>query len=672
MNGTRQFYGELLSILKNKKVLIPVIAVILVPLLYSSLFLWAFWDPYAKMDVLPVAVVNEDHGAALEGKEMNVGSDFVEKLKKKSDFQWHFVSMDEALQGMKDKKYYMAIEIPENFSSRAMSVMDPNPTPAEIKFIPHESYNFLASQIGGAAMERIKGEVSKNLTEAYAETVMGGIKQLADGIGQAGDGAGKLAAGANDIKNGIELVDTNLSKLTEGTAPLTKGIKDLLDASGQINTGMGDLKTGAVALNGGLSQLEAGGSQLSQGLKQSGDGIAKLQTGVNASQTGSAQLAAGSQAITQGLQQYAEAHPELQKDPNFVKLLETSKTVSTGMGASVEGQKALAAGLNQLASGQTELQAGADTLTGKLGEAKQGSSALIDGSAKLQAGGTQLRGGLLQLSGGAEQLASGAAQLNEGTRQLSTGADTLAGGTNELSAKLSDAKKETSQFNVNDNTVKMMASPVLTVQDKYTEVPNYGTGFAPYFISLGAFVGALLLTIVFPMKQPAVAPRSGFGWFLGKFGITLTVGTIQGLIMDAVLLGGLGLHVKSVPLFILFTILTSITFMSLIQFLVTLFGDVGRFAAIVILIFQLTTCAGTFPVELIPNVMQKIHHWLPMTYTVTGFKEVVSSGNFDIMWGQAGILLTFAVLFNLGTMAFLMINFRRKPSSADTALPLAG
>ena len=92
----------------------------------------------------------------------------------------------------------------------------------------------------------------------------------------------------------------------------------------------------------------------------------------------------------------------------------------------------------------------------------------------------------------------------------------------------------------------------------------------------------------------------------------------------------------------------------------TCFDDPGRFIAIIILILQLTTSAGTFPLELIPKVLQPLNAILPMTYSVAGFKAVVSSGDFGVMWQNAGILLGFSIVFMVGTWLYFMMNYKRQ------------
>ncbi|WP_438444719.1 YhgE/Pip family protein [Gorillibacterium sp. sgz5001074] len=659
----RHFGHELYAIIRNKKVLISVTAVALIPLLYSFMFLWAFWDPYARMDVLPVAVVNQDRGATFEGKNLSVGTQFTEKLKQTPTFEWHFVSQEDAQEGLKGHKYYMAIEIPEDFSEKATKVLDPNPQPAVFRYMPNESANFLASQIGKSAVERMKSELSAQLTKTYTETLFGSVNQLSDGLVQAADGATKLAGGTKSVESGVEQIDSNLLKLSQGAQPLTNGAKQLAAGAAELSNGLVKLEDGADRLNGGLQQLADGSGALAAGAEQAGQGTAKLKEGLQASSQGLDQLKLGTEGVAAGLQQLAAAQPELAKDPSFAKMLETAKKTAAGADAAAAAQKQLATAAGQLAEGQKTVSGGAAQLQAKLVEAKAGSQSLTDGLKVMVPAGTKLKNGLNQVTDGVNQLAEGTVRLNEGAKQLADGAMAVADGTDQLSGKLKDASKKTSSIHGNDKLYQAFAQPVAFEEEKIAQVPNYGTGFAPYFLSLGLFVGALLLTIVFPVKQPAIPPKSGFSWFFGKLSTMLLVGFLQAVIMSGAILWGLGLEPQNTAMFFVFSILTSWTFMILIQMLVTLLADPGRFVAIVLLILQLTTSAGTFPVELIPVPLQRFTAWLPMTYTVQGYKAAISSGAMDDLSRSAAALGIYIVLLAGTTLVYYVLHFRRNRSA---------
>ncbi|BFH65028.1 YhgE/Pip domain-containing protein [Paenibacillus azoreducens] len=767
MRSLSVFAKDMAATLRNRKLLISMVAVLCIPVMYAGLFLGAFWDPYGKMDQIPVAVVNQDTGAKYGDESLKVGEDLVDELKKNNDFQWEFVSRGEADKGMADNRYYMTIVIPEDFSSKAATVLDEHPQPSDIIFEPNEGYNFLASQIGGTAIKEIRSKVSEKVTEAYSKALFDQIKTVSNGLGEAGDGATEISDGVVKLDDGAAKLKENLAKMVEGTVKLQDGIKPLSNGAGDLQKGALALKEGTQSLSSGLNQLNAahkqledgvvsahqgskqlkdgltqteagsaklkaglqtavdgsgklkaglgatldGSGKLQDGLKQSEAGSAKLAESMKAAEAGGAQVAEGAQGVAQGLQQLAQASPELAKNPAVQKLIAASQAVAKGSEQLHQGQQQLtqgaeqlhksqqqlsggAASLNdglqqlsggaaqlsdgagqlvagvdqlhqgqqQLLQGATQLEAGHNKLEGgmklfgtKLSEAAKGSQQLASGAGQLAEGSGKLKGGMSQLGSGVSTLADGSKQLDDGAGQLHEGLGKLKDGSGELATKLNDAAKKTSEVEANDDNFKMFAEPVKIEEKKYTEVPNYGTGFSPYFLSLGLFVGALISTIVIPMRDSAVYGASGFNRFFSRTLSFTMMSVLQSLLAAIVILYGLKLEVQSVPLFYLFTFITSLSFMFMIQAIVTWLDQPGRFVVIVLLIFQLTTSAGTFPLELIPDWMKTLNPLLPMTYSVKGYKAVVSTGDFSVMWQQVAVLGVVGIVFlGLTLVYFLM------------------
>ncbi|EJV59068.1 YhgE/Pip domain-containing protein [Bacillus cereus] len=860
---------EFAEIIKSKKILIPIIAVLFVPILYAGMFLWAFWDPYEQLDDLPVAVVNLDKGAELDGKPIEVGKGLVDNLKDNKSFKWEFVSEKEAKEGMEGRKYYMLVRIPDDFSSNATTLLQDDPKPLNLEYIPNESLNFLSSQIGGTAIEKIKGEVSSTLTKTYAEKMFDSIKDVSKGLADGADGANKLHDGASELhdgsskvtdglhtlqgksgemKDGVQKLADGSNKLQDGSGKVTDGLNTLNSKTGEIQTGIGKLQDGSGKVTDGLNELNSKTGEMQTGIGKLQDGSQKvtaglntlvsktgeLKTGTNELSNGMEQLVGGqsqlegaSQKIEKGLQELnstvknsvagleemqskvptilntvnqkidgagenvnqlneftqstagdaknaAQDVANLQKQieslpkeyqeqlqpyitnaakstatvqqkaigvaggtnklneevkqlkgainqttsdaqnklPNTEKLqsltsgieelasaqkgfvekfhgfgekLNTAKEgantfknesgqliaginqLADGSGQVTGGLGTLSAGANQMAGGVNQLADGSSQVTGGLGTLSVGTNKIIGGVNQLADGSGQVTTGLGTLNGGLNNMATGSTQLIDGVNKLTDGSGKVTDGlvkvndgSGILAEKLGEGAEKTGEVKGTDKTYDMFASPVKVKVEKIAEVPNYGTGFTPYFLSLGLFVGALLLSIVYPLRDTVGVPKSGFSWFISKFGVLLSVGIIQAIVADVILLFGLGVEVQSIPYFILFSIITSLAFIALIQCLVTAFGDAGRFIAILTLIMQLTTSAGTFPLELIPKYLQPFNAWLPMTYSVSGFKAVVSSGDFNFMWQNIGILMIFIAVLSLGTIASLTWMHKRQ------------
>jgi len=710
MKSMSVFFKDLASSFKKPKVIIPILVVMFIPVLYSGMFLKAFWDPYGKMDEIPVAVVNEDRGAEYEGTNLQAGNDLVEELKKNAAFGWEFVTREQANEGMKNNDYYMTLVIPSNFSEQATTLMDDQPQPAEIIYEPNEAYNFLAAQIGGTAVKEIKSKVSAKVTEAYTDVLFDQVEKISSGLGDAGEGATEINDGAVKLDEGAQKLKENLAKMVDGSVKLQDGISPLTEGVGSLNKGAGDLKTGATSLASGLNQLadankqllngaaaaNEGGNQLktglgaslnganalAQGLKQSEQGSASLVTGLESSAQGSTKVAEGAKAVAQGLEQLTQASPELAANPAVKQLLAASQAVATGSeqvaqgqqqllkgskdlhGAQqqlvqgseqlVQGQEQLAQGAAKLTEGQGQLVGGLKQFGTKLNEAATGGSQLATGAGALSEGAKKIEGGMGQLSSGVATLADGSKQLDEGAGELKDGTSKLSEGSGELASKLNEAADETSSVKKSDALVDMFAQPVDIDEQKMNEVPNYGTGFSPYFLSLGLFVGALISTLVVPLRSSSVSEASGWNRFVSRSLSFTGMSLFQSLFAVVLVLYGLKLEVQNVPMFYLFTFVTSLCFMFIIQALVTWLDNPGRFLAILLLIFQLTTSAGTFPVELLPTWMKAFNPFMPMTFSVKGYKAVISSGEMSVAWGQMGILIGVAVVFLALTLVYFL------------------
>ncbi|KGX92849.1 membrane protein [Pontibacillus halophilus JSM 076056 = DSM 19796] len=726
MKGLQPFFQEIRKIVTNKKVLIPFLAVLMVPLMYSGMFLWAFWNPYDNMNELPVAVVNEDEGATYQDKQLHVGEELITNLKDSKDFNYHFVTKDEAYAGIENQDYYMLIEIPNDFSQNATTLLDEEPQKLELSYIPNESFNFLSSQIGESALEVMKAEVGDKVTKTYAEIMYKEFEGVGEQIQIASEKAIQLDEGAASLSQGSEELYDKLQSLasksvgfkdgiataTSGSRELEAGTEELANGLNQLGNGLDEqLIPGAVEFSDKVDSYTDGVVQAEQGMKQVDAGIQEvvaasssygskasdLQSAVQQLNEGTAtlsnkatDLSAGISQLESELQKASESLPEEQKQQllaSIQQLSEGADGLATGVSstndsvsqlsketstigdtleqASEQAQQ-LVDGSAQVASGMSELRANADALDQGAADMKNGlvaysseASKAREGANKLVAGATDLSDGLDQLNKGSNQLTDGSQALADGAGSLTNGVKELEEGTTTFSSELATSSKEANELKTDENTYGMMSSPVNYSKEAMNEVPNYGTGFTPYFLSLGLFVGALLMSIVFNMKEPVVAPTSATSWFLGKFGILLIAGVIQAVIAASLLLFGLDLQVESVGYFYAFSILSSLGYMALIQFLVTTMGDPGRFIAIIILILQLTTSAGTFPLELIPDFLQAFNPYLPMTYTVNGFKAIVSSGDFSYMWDQVFTMSIFMFAFLIGTWTYLRVVFKK-------------
>jgi len=207
------------------------------------------------------------------------------------------------------------------------------------------------------------------------------------------------------------------------------------------------------------------------------------------------------------------------------------------------------------------------------------------------------------------------------------------------------------------------------LENEERKVTNYGSGIAPYFLSLAFFAGALIYSNTFPIRSSYDPDARGLSLFVGKLLAYGLMGIIQALIASTIVIYALGLRPASVPMFYLYTAIVSLTFMFLVQMLTTWLERPGQFIALVLLILQLVSSAGTFPYELLPSWAQALHPWMPMSYSVIGYRDVISVGSFEDMRAEAGKLL----LILLASVALIGVFYRiqngRRKGNGETRHP---
>ena len=320
------------NILKNHWIQIVLVALILIPSIYTVVFLGSMWDPYGNSGDLPVAVVNKDKAVEYNDKKLDVGDQLVKKLKDNDSLDFHFVNSKEANKGLKNGDYYMVITIPSNFSKNATTLLDKNPKKMVLNYTTNPGTNYVASKMDDSAIAKIKAEVSASVTKTYAETIFTSIGTMSDGFAEASDGTQQLSDGMTQLEDGNKTISDNLkvlasSSLTfkDGTNTLTKGLKDYTNGVVTVNNGIYQLKTGVGDYTSGVSQALVGANQLVENNTE-------LNAGVKALGEGAEKLVAGNQQVVDGVKKLQEN-------------LETSKKT---MAASQDS-------LTQLSDGKTSL-----------------------------------------------------------------------------------------------------------------------------------------------------------------------------------------------------------------------------------------------------------------------------------------------------------------------------
>ncbi|GAA4475489.1 YhgE/Pip domain-containing protein [Rhodococcus olei] len=613
---------------------IAIITIILMPLLYGAMYLWAFWNPFGAVDKIPAAIVNNDTGRTADGQQLDAGDQVVTSLIASGQLDLAEVSDEEAAQGLSSGKYYYTITLPENFSAAVESPNGDNPEKAELIFTFNDANNYLATIIGQDASEQVVNQVNSTIGAQGVGQVLTGLQSAGSGLKQAADGADQLASGIDTAKSGADQLSsganelaTNMVTAESGSAQLASGAAQLATAiDGATTPLINALGSGAVPnVSGQVSELrqslEALGSRLpeatpapvtavSQALEilgQSSDPL--VQRAVVALSPLTAQQVRGDTAELQ-----AEIS-RLSEDARAVEyqLTDPSSPLQSGLAMLQNG--GIASDLQQLRIGANELSAGAATLS-------SGMVQLTDGSSRLAGGAGQLASGMVELQSGSHRLASA---LSEGAGQVPSWTD----------------EQKTA-------TAETLSTPVGLKQDYTNMAPTFGTGFAPFFLSLALFVGGIITWMLLTPLQsrPTVGGVGMYRTVLASYWPALFVGILQVIVMYTVVHFGVGLDVKHVLGTIAFLMLISATYLAMIQAFNAVFGiAVGRVVTLAFLMLQLVSAGGIYPVPTTAKPFQYIHPFDPMTYTVNGLRQLTIGEHVDSrLWIAIAVLVGILVV----------------------------
>ena len=681
------------------------IVVMLIPLIYSFFYLKSYWDPYGNLSDMQIAVVNLDKGK----DDKNQGNEFVQSLKDSDTFKICEVSKDEAQEGMKKGNYYATIEIPENFTECLESASTEDKQIAQVTYSPNQATNYLATQIVNSAVKTIELNLHSKIDKEIIANLASKLKEVPDSLQEISNGADTILNGTESLNDGIKQISDGTNTLSnsykefdEGVNSAYTGSKSLNSGISQVSDGVETLKNGGKSLDSAIDQINQGADQLSS---QGAEGITELSTGVT-------DLNTGAKTLNDGVAEYVTGVNTLSENTEVFlnKLIKTAnvlgdncdptlkafatqaqgffakdpKTNMNGFESVAVGGKKVTAGSNSLYAGTQKLAKGTEklgTLTNgikslktALTQVKQGTTSLNNGIATLQNGTTQLSKGSKSLETGLEKLSSSSSTvdnaistLNEGSKTAYNGSNQLVEGVKTFKTSIDEGMQDTKEQLKSLNGIEEFGeNPVELKTEEYGKVDSYGIAFTPLFLCIGLWVGALMAYVVLYYDHDE---RFGIFGMNAKNKILqnliyLGLGAVEGLLTGWLLKAGLGFEVQNMALYYGSSILIGITFMSIIQFLIRNFGDIGKFLALIILVLQLAAAGGTFPIETIDKAFQAVSPYLPMTYSIKLLREVLVPTASNFKGTYIEILVGIIAVTMLITFVVDIINKRKNEENA--------
>ena len=483
------------------------------------------------------------------------------------------------------------------------------------------------------------------------QLIVNGLQQMASQVNNANISISDYTKLIDKLENSNNPTYQALAKkiLTEG---LTKeeadalglaslGIKEALPSSYElIKTMNSNLSTMNSALNNDTGLL-AGSKAIQSNLNQLD---ASINSGQYTNSSGELVTIPKEKSLKIGLMSYFNGANNL--NLGLAKLNENSSALNTGI-------KELKAGTNQLALQTPSLINGINTLN-------QGANRLALGTTTLVNNNQSLINGANQLTSGANQISSGANQLALGSITLGEGLDTLKNGTNTLSTSLKYGVEQISKVNGNKKTFDMIASPVDTSHQEISVVENNGQGMAPYMMSVGLYVAAMAFTLMYPLFNDVEKAESGFKYWLSKASIWFAVLAIAAILMIGSLMLFCNLNPQQLLMTFIFAVIVGWALMALVTLLSIVCGKIGEFILLVFMVINLGGSAGTYPLETSSTIYQIIHPFMPFTYSVNGFRKVLSMPNVSVNYE---IMIFVGIIVVCSLLTVLIYNHRiKKPT----------
>ena len=448
----------------------------------------------------------------------------------------------------------------------------------------------------------ISASVSQNSTDSIqsAQSIIALVQGLQGSLENLQNQSSNLSTLKNQANQVLPLASTSLTGLSSGLTEMQGAVTSkLVPASQSIASGVNAYTAGVDKVSQGASQLSEKNSTLTGSLDQL--------------VSGSTTLTQKSSSLTAGVGQLVEKTPEL-----------------------VSGIEKLSTGSNQLNQKSQELMAGVDKL-------QSGSGQLADKSSQLLSGASQLENGANKLADGAGKLAEGGVTLTAGINSLQVGATGLEQGLSSASNQLKSASTES-------KNAETLVGPLSLSKTDNDHVPVNGIGMAPYMISVALFVAALSTNMIFAKLPSGRHPETRWAWFKSRFEINGVIAVLAAvLVYGGVHLIGLTANHEMRTLFLI--IIASLTFMSMVTALTTWNSRLGAFFSLILLLLQLASSAGTYPLALTNDFFKAVNPWLPMSYSVSGLRQTISmTGN--IHHQVIFLLVTLVLFIGLGMLAY--------------------
>ncbi|MDV4152272.1 YhgE/Pip domain-containing protein [Clostridium sp. AL.422] len=687
-NILKIFLRDIKSIIKNWVVLVIIVGLMILPSLYAWFNIRACWDPYGNTGGIKVAIVNKDNGGNLQDKVINVGDELVEKLKENTALGWEFVSEEEGNSGVEEGKYYATIIIPEEFTSETLSIVNNEIKRPTLVYKVNEKSNAIAPKITDKGITTIKSQVDSNIIETVDGLIFMVFNEIGVSIEGSKDKILKLMNGVIELNNKIPEIESIINELNDGSAKaedlISKAkeniplLQDTLNSSNNLlvdtksalqksKEALGDvapvIKSDLEFINTGLNNLEGlidtvininidkdsilnGLDNLSVKIGEINDrinGIVKSLQPLSKFNDNLKDVVSGLTSASTKLNSSIDIIKQVSDVVNNAKPIDKSKLQN--LKSLIEDNKNIVSNIinNYDSTYIPAINNAIDQLT-----------SISDNSIKLL---DEANSAIPDINSLLDNLNNALKLGKDDIEKLNNEMPIIKASLNDISTKLSSINNEETidkLLSLLENdweaVSKFLGSPVDIKEEILFSIPNYGSAMSPFYSTLALWVGALILVSLLTTEPHGFKEKIVFKPYEKYFGKLLTFGVI-GICQTLILTLGdiylLKCYVLNKWLFIGISLLSSIIFVLIVYTLVSIFGNVGKAIAVILLVIQVAGSGGTFPIEVMPSFFKRVNPLLPFTYSISAMREAVAGVVKSNLIRDLIMLLSYGIVFIL-------------------------
>ena len=694
------FRNDIKEVFRKTNTWIIIVGLIFLPSMYAWPNILSSWDPYGHTNNIKVAVTSEDDGATVDGKELNLGKSLVEGLKNNKNLDWQFVSnKQQAEDGVRIGDYYASIVVPKNFSQDMTSVSRTEPKRATIEYTVNEKINAISPKITNSGASAIANNISKNFVETANgiifeklheagvkfEENLPSIEKAKEEIFKLNDNFSTYESTLSEligkVEYGYNILNNVQNTLPEIDRVATNSIMIADKAGITINNIQGFNERLLPIINNHLNVVEEVSKEanvIAKELQQKPDKTEEIKARQKA-------LDNRLQASTERLQlvkNIFEYFNKLSSERLFNNQLERVTTLSNDITTIKEVNNNIynkmdhydeiedtvkeefvnkSARVNEVSSNMnsklnvevaplisqvlSKAEVNIDKVSGIISGAQGELPAVERKLSETEVKISNAYGKLLSLQAQMPSAKSKIQKLTDEIKKADSGIDK-----NQLFNLLKVDYKQQAEF---------FANPVKLQENKLYHIENYGSAMTPFYTVLSIWVGSLLMSSLLTTKVEDEGKKyKPYQKYFGRGLLFVIISLFQTLIITLGDMYVLGTQATSPYRFVIYALLISLLFSSIIYTIVCILGNVGKAVCIVLLVLQLGSSGGTFPIQMTSEFFQALYPKVPFTYSIGLLREAVGGVYIPAVERDIKILFIYLIVVLVGGAILVSLKAR--------------